>query len=113
MIRIIINYLLNIFEDRTFGATRSSKWSSVRKEHLEKYPACAVCDKKSSLLNPIQVHHCRPFHLKPELELEPSNLISLCPDHHLFIGHLMNFRSWNENVKADADYWNREIKARP
>jgi len=109
----MINWLISIFSSRTFGATRSSKWSTVRKAHLEKHPTCAVCDKKSSLLNPLQVHHCQPFHKFPELELESSNLITLCPDHHLFIGHLMSFKSWNENVKADADYWNREIKSRP
>jgi 5-methylcytosine-specific restriction enzyme A len=46
----------------------------------------------------LQVHHIYPVHISPRLELEPSNLITLCRakkyglDCHLFIGHRGDFR---------------------
>lgn len=109
----MINFILSLFQSRTFGSTRSSKWSSVRKEHLEKHPTCAVCGKKGRLLMPNSVHHCVPFHIDQSKELIPENLITLCPDHHLLVGHLMNFKSYNINVKTDASIWIKKIKSRP
>jgi hypothetical protein len=53
----------------------------------------------------MQVHHVKPFHLHPELELEESNLISLCMgdnECHLFIGHGDSFKCYNPNVREDA-----------
>jgi hypothetical protein len=67
----------------------------------------------------LDVHHIRPFHLHPDLELEPSNLITLCEadkggvNCHLFIGHLGNFKSFNVDVKADASYWREKFQTRP
>ena len=53
----------------------------------------------------IQVHHRAPFHLHPELELDPKNLISLCmskTECHLRIGHGDFFKAWNPDVLPDA-----------
>ena len=83
---------------------RSPKWASVRKLHLKLHPRCAVCgnDKK------LEVHHQKPFHLFPELELVESNLITLCEDGkngincHLAFGHLGSYKSYNKNVIKDA-----------
>lgn len=81
---------------------RSGHWPVVRKEHLEKHPTCAACGGKTNL----QVHHLTPFHSKPELELDPNNLITLCeaPNRlcHLRIGHAWDFKSYNPNAKRDA-----------
>lgn len=81
---------------------RSSKWPNVRKAHLEKEGACAACGTTKNL----EVHHVQPFHLFPDLELEQSNLITLCEttshnDHFLF-GHCLNWRQFNPNVRDDA-----------
>jgi hypothetical protein len=57
-------------------------------------------------MDKLQVHHVKPFHLLPELELDESNLISLCmgPNEcHLFIGHGDSFRCYNPNVREDAE----------
>jgi len=110
MFSTLINFL---FGDRTFGAIRSPEWSKVRKEYLRNEPLCAVCKTKGSLLNHLEVHHCLPFHLHPNLELDPDNLITLCRTHHLLFGHLMNFKSFNENVRADALTFWQKIKSRP
>ena len=101
--------------DKTHGATRSPEWDKVRKAHLKDYPNCAVCggDKK------LQVHHIRPFHLHPNLELDPTNLITLCEngnkeiDCHIFCGHLGSFKSYNVNVEKDAQYWLSSRENRP
>ena len=84
---------------------RSTHWSTVRKRHLEKHPTCAVCGGKK-LLN---VHHIRPFHLFKKLELEPSNLITLCEKSevlggncHLIFGHAGNWKRFVPHVVANA-----------
>ena len=59
---------------REFGSKRSSKWPKVRKDYLKLNPECAACGGKTSL----NVHHILPYHIRPDLELEPSNLLTLC-----------------------------------
>lgn len=63
-------------QEKPFENRRSPHWSTVRKAHLEKHPACEVCGATAKL----EVHHKLPFHLHPALELEGSNLITLCED---------------------------------
>ena len=93
------------------GAKRSNQWPTVRKKHLVSNPCCAVCGGKEK----IEVHHKVPFHINPSLELEPSNLITLCESKshgvvcHLFIGHSGNYKKINENVDADAVYWSKKL----
>jgi 5-methylcytosine-specific restriction protein A len=95
-----------------FKSQRSPHWSSVRKHHLALHPKCAVCEDTAKL----EVHHIKPFHLYPELELEPNNLITLCESKsygiicHLLIGHNGNYRSINPNVLEDVDIWNKKLK---
>ena len=108
----MINWILNLFENKTFGAQRSPKWSEVRRGYIALYPNCAVCDKKGTILSSNEAHHCVPFHLQPEMELNPKNLITLCREHHLFFGHLGNFKSINENVELDCALWFLKIKNR-
>jgi len=92
----------NIVDKIKYGATRSSEWPKVRKTHLESNPACAICGS----LKKVEVHHKKPFHLAPELELEPSNLVTLCEGKefssiicHLTFGHLGNYQ--DENTMID------------
>lgn len=93
-----------------FGATaRSSHWPAVRAAHLAKHPACEVCGRTDD----IEVHHCLPFHERPELELDPDNLISLCRRDHLVFGHLGSYHSWNPAVRKDAAEWKKRFAERP
>lgn len=93
--------------------TRSKFWPKVRKSHLKKFPYCANCGKKRK--TGMQVHHIKPFHLFPELELDENNLITLCdnPRCHLDKGHLGHWKSFNENVVTDCLKWNLKYKSRP
>lgn len=96
-------------------AKRSGEWPRVRKEHLALHPVCEMCGGSEKL----EVHHIRPFHLHPDLELSPDNLITLCEadrdgaNCHLLFGHLGNFKSFNINVKADAAQWHEKVAHRP
>ena len=82
---------------------RSSKWLACAQAFVRANPTCAACGTHEYL----QVHHKRPFHLHPELELDPENLIGLCmlPGRscHFRIGHTFDWHAWNECVKEDAE----------
>ena len=88
-----------------FSADRSSKWPAVRSAYLKAHPCCAVCGTRKD----VQVHHIKPFHIKPELELDPNNLVTLCTSKywgfncHLAVGHGGNFRYENANVLEDIE----------
>jgi 5-methylcytosine-specific restriction endonuclease McrA len=91
-------------------AIRSPKWTNVRKEHLKNNPNCVACGRDKKL----EVHHIKPVHLFPELELDPSNLVTFCADPcHIVFGHLMNFKSWNSNVVIDSDLYLNKVNNRP
>lgn len=113
---------------KKYGVARSPLWPAVAKEHLLHQPACAACGYEGKGL---QVHHIQPFHLAPQLELDPKNLITLCEikgrDHHLLVGHLDDWESYNVNVRRDVvrfhgenarkirsdSTWQKEVQNRP
>jgi 5-methylcytosine-specific restriction protein A len=89
---------------------RSSRWRSVRKEHLAINPSCAVCGSTKKL----EVHHIVPFHVNPKLELSAYNLLTLCDgmwglNCHFVFGHLRNWRKFNQCVVTDAQRWLRKL----
>ena len=88
---------------------RSPKWDETRDAFLKTHSICAVCGSKDNL----NVHHIFPFHYcvdseinRPDLELDPRNLITLCETkgygHHLLIGHFDEYKSANLRVKTNA-----------
>lgn len=94
------------------SATRSPHWPRVRRDHLKLHPKCEVCETTGK----INVHHKKPFHLHPELELDPDNLITLCENWnfgvncHLLFGHLGNYKNINPSVEVDVANWNKRLK---
>ncbi|PVX61216.1 HNH endonuclease [Paraburkholderia unamae] len=112
----IVRHLIDAAKGKhPVSAARSTHWPKVRSDHLQLHPVCEVCGGSENL----EVHHIRPFHLHPDLELDPKNLITLCEakkdgvNCHLFIGHLGSFKSFNTTVRADASQWSEKIKRRP
>ena len=96
------------------GVARSPHWPAVEKAFRKAHPACFACPPGAPK-HAISVHHKWPFHIvvalgRPELELDSRNLISLCEtthalkaeNHHLLLGHLDDFRSFNPDVLQDA-----------
>jgi len=87
--------------ERKKDKERSPKWQGVRDRFIKDHPECVACGATLEL----QVHHEMPYHLHPELELDPNNLIVLCMkdnECHLRIGHGNNFRAFNPFVVSDA-----------
>jgi hypothetical protein len=103
-IKHAINLAKHTFRDVCTGSKRSPKWKGVEKAFLSLHGFCAVCGETDKKL--LAVHHIFPFHIYPQLELDMSNLITLCIAknkwHHLHVGHLGNFKYWNPNVGYDA-----------
>lgn len=83
---------------------RSPKWAKVRAAFLSTHKSCAACGSTKTL----EVHHITPFSNKPELELDPNNLIVLCESAtdgvicHLYHGHSGSYQSYNPHVVEDA-----------
>lgn len=93
------------------GSARSPLWPSVEHAFKKKHPTCAACGQKGRLLwRQLDVHHIIPFHIEPRLELDTTNLITLCrglgrnhkDQHHFTIGHLGNWSYANPYVRHDA-----------
>jgi hypothetical protein len=96
-----INVVHAHLRERAKSKNRSPHWEATAKAFVKSNPTCAACGSKVRL----QVHHRAPFHLHPELELEPKNLIVLCmgtTECHLQIGHGGLFSAFNAKVAEDA-----------
>ena len=100
--------MFNIF--RGLFSTRSNQWNKVRKEHLTKYNECFICRRRTDL----DVHHIVPVHVNPDRELDPDNLITLCGKYcHFIFGHLMDWKSWNPNIRSDATMFRNRMQTKP
>ena len=103
IIDIIIHshfYSLILHFFRNFDHKRSKQWRKLEKETL-KGKCCAACGGNKHL----QVHHIKPFHLYPELELDRNNLIVLCMgfnECHVRLGHGGNYKAYSLTVAEDA-----------
>jgi len=87
------------------GVPRSPKWSAFRRRHIKRQPICQACGCDVPAM--LAVHHVKPFHLYPELELDAGNVITLCErgafSCHWFFGHGgRDWSDWNPTVVADA-----------
>lgn len=93
------------------GRPRSSKWPAFAKKMIEEHPFCAACGATELL----QCHHVDPYHLAPEKELLPENVIVLCMKYrcHLTLGHFCSWYSNNDNVVKDAAAFLKKVQSRP
>lgn len=113
MIQSILKKLVDK-DYRMFGAARSSRWPMARAQFLSMpgNKACAICGRDKNL----NVHHKKPFHLHPELELDPTNFVTLCESAgmncHITFGHLGNFKSVNTSIDGDIKIWHEKVKNR-
>ena len=103
-----INIIKSVYRDIGVPKRRSPFWPRLEKKYLLNNSKCAFCGCTSNL----NVHHKKPFYLYPELELDESNLITLCMgknECHLKIGHGNNFKYYFSNIdKALIDYNNHQ-----
>ena len=89
------------------GKARSPEWPKVEHAYRKLNPVCECCGSDKNL----NVHHKKPFHLYPQFELDPTNLITLCMDPlkecHIKLGHGGDFKDYNPNVVDDV----KKVKA--
>lgn len=88
---------------------RSAHWPAARAAHLKKQPVCCI----SGLAHDLDVHHAQPFHEKPELELEESNLRTVFRPLHFVVAHLCNWKSWNAAFDETVAHLRQLISQRP
>lgn len=85
------------------AAPRDPRWPVYRYLHLQHEPACRACG--SRLFR--EVHHIKPFHEFPELELVDGNMVTLCRvplrNCHFNIGHHRDWSKSNPDVLHEAD----------
>ena len=93
------------------GQKRADNWLEFRDAYVRDNPCCVICGARKKL----QVHHIVPFHIAPDLELDRTNLLTLCVNKkhgincHLLVGHLGNYRKTNPNVVLDAMTWKYKL----
>ena len=109
MLLRLIKIAQGALRERAKAKDRSPHWPALRARYLKASPTCAACGSKRLM----QVHHVAPYHLHPNLELEPTNLIGLCQWrlHHLDIGHGGNFQGYNPTVVDDAAQYRKGGRA--
>jgi 5-methylcytosine-specific restriction protein A len=78
------------------GVPRSPHWPAARKLHLRTSPTCTGCGTKHDL----EVHHDKPYHLYPELELEQSNMVTVCRWCHFVLCHDNNWSNYVVDCKS-------------
>lgn len=90
---------------------RSEHWPAVRAVWLHTHNTCCACGGTENL----EVHHKRPFHLHPELELDPHNFITLCEkpstNCHYVFGHAGNWHGYVVEVEVDSATHLTRVKA--
>ena len=95
-----------IFGDPIFGGIpRSSKWPKIRNDFIRQYPNCEACGVKAET-----VHHIIPYHKNPLLELDTSNLISLCDECHLVLAHLKSFQRFDSDIKEVTRLFKKKVE---
>lgn len=92
------------------GVRRSDKWPAVRDAHLKRSPSCVCCGRRTDL----NVHHVKPYHLFPELELDDGNLVTLCegPSNcHWLVGHRgLSWETYQPDVTRAATAYGATLK---
>ena len=82
---------------------RNPAWEKESRAWLQTHNECEASGSKDNLT----VHHVKPVHLYPELEMEPKNWMALCTDWmsfdlHRMVGHLGNWSHFNPHARELA-----------
>ena len=90
---------------------KSPEWIKVATAHLQTHPYCLACGCKP-VAGELTVHNKYPYQLcnavgRPDLACDERNLITFCDgigseEHHLLLGHLGDWSSYNPEAITDA-----------
>lgn len=88
------------YAPKALGGKRSRKWPKTARAHKKAFPTCEYCQGRKQL----QTHHISDYSTSPELELEWSNLMTLCMKNkcHFIEAHLQNWKSINPDIRDDC-----------
>ena len=106
MIRLFVSHFVSTIKSlvKDASAKRSPAWPALEKKFLVEHPFCTICGTDKSL----QIHHKVPLHLKPDLELDPANLMTLCMSMqracHFRLGHGGDFKAFNPKIEEAAKF---------
>lgn len=78
----------------------------AKRKHRQVNPHCASCDCARDPVTGKQndVHHVIPVHVDPARATDPDNLITLCRHCHFTVGHMYDWKDYNEDVCNWANY---------
>lgn len=79
------------------GKPRSSQWEPLSKELKKRWPICCFTGMPTTV-----IHHIRPWHLFPELELDENNLAPVADWAHLYVAHVGNYSHY---LDPDKFWW--------
>lgn len=94
--------------DKCKASIRGSEWREARSNHLLVEAFCQCCGRNNNL----EVHHVIPWHIKPELRYESSNLITLCRECHFRFAHHSNWSDCNPSIREDCARFNQRFIVR-
>lgn len=103
MRKLSVLVLICLLSSVLSSSERSPEWRELRNEFIRENPRCAVCDSESD----VQAHHVKMYKFWPNLELDKTNLVTLCTSKrlgfncHQMIGHGGSFKYYNPFVKED------------
>lgn len=85
---------------------RSGKWPAFLRDFLKAHRQCEGCGRAAAT-----GHHRRPFHLFPDLELDPSNIAAVCVGCHWVICHCGDWKLYVPTVRADLAAHLKRVRA--
>jgi len=92
------------------GLSRSPHWPEFSREVIAQDGACQFCGGVKLL----QVHHIKPFHLFPALELDRRNVITLCMapgnECHFVQGHKRNWLKFEPNIREICQHRKHQLQ---
>ncbi len=91
------------------GIQRTPECLKAMRDYKKLHPACEI----SGSLKAVEPHHVLPVHLFPEKANDPTNFICLTRWLHFWLAHFGSWKSFNINIKAEAEILRLKIKNRP
>ena len=77
---------------------RHKWWNKLKQKYLQENPKCEWCGQDADT-----VHHIIPVHVNRDLEMEESNLMSLCDNRtrkcHFIVAHYCHWVKYNDKIK--------------
>jgi 5-methylcytosine-specific restriction endonuclease McrA len=86
--RPVIRSLASLSYDQAEGRREAKRfyastvWRRLRALFLVDEPLCHDCEQLGRLTPAVEVHHVQARRKRPDLALDPENLMGLCKPHH-------------------------------